>query len=453
MDRSSDQGIDSVSTHSNDDETSKVRYSDTVTRILSCATMWHEEKSEMMLMLQAVAHMDADQSARRCAQKYLQIIDPDYYHFKTHIFFDDAFEISDDETEEMQVINRWVRQLCLCIDEACSNVHGVELALPPPVKTPTPYGGRLIYTLPGKTQIVIHLKDKSLIRHRKRWSQVMYMYYLLGYNLMEQPIDRERKEVIAENTYLLALDGDIDFLPEAVKLLVDLMKKNANLGAACGRIHPVGPGPMVWYQLFEYAIGHWFQKATEHMIGCVLCSPGCFSLFRARALMDDNVMKTYTTRRLRRGTTCSTIRARTAGLCTLLLQRGYRVELLRRLRCLHPRSRRLQRVLQPASPLGALHHGQHPRLARQSRTHGQGQRQHLYPLHHVPGNEPVFNHNILRRALEMPKWTQTVYPDNMLHCRCMQLVQRNANDFENTVLLRIGIGTYSPGWYLFYSHT
>ena len=28
---------------------------------------------------------------------------------------------------------------------------------------------------------------------------------------------------------------------------------------------------MVWYQLFEYAIGHWLQKATEHMLGCVLC--------------------------------------------------------------------------------------------------------------------------------------------------------------------------------------
>ena len=51
---------------------------------------------------------------------------------------------------------------------------------------------------------------------------------------------------------------------------------------------------MVWYQLFEYAIGHWFQKATEHVLGCVLCSPGCFSLFRGLSVLDDNVMKTYT---------------------------------------------------------------------------------------------------------------------------------------------------------------
>ena len=54
-------------------------------------------------------------------------------------------------------------------------------------------------------------------------------------------------------------------------------------------------GPLVWYQEFEYAVGHWFQKATEHVFGCVLCSPGCFSLFRGSALLDDNVMKRYTT--------------------------------------------------------------------------------------------------------------------------------------------------------------
>ena len=112
----------------------------------------------------------------------------------------------------------------------------------PPKKYPTPYGGRLVWTLPGKTKIVCHLKDKSVIRHKKRWSQCMYMYYLLGFKLMELPISDERKEVMAENTYLLALDGDIDFQPEAITRLVDLMKKNKSVGAACGRIHPTGKG-------------------------------------------------------------------------------------------------------------------------------------------------------------------------------------------------------------------
>jgi len=71
----------------------------------------------------------------------------------------------------------------------------------------------------------------------------MYMYYLLGFKLMDdQTLNPARKETKAHNTFLLALDGDIDFQPKAVQLLVDLMRKNDNLGAACGRIHPVGSG-------------------------------------------------------------------------------------------------------------------------------------------------------------------------------------------------------------------
>ena len=70
----------------------------------------------------------------------------------------------------------------------------------------------------------------NVARHKKRWSQCMYMYYLLGHKLMELPISVDRKEILAENTYLLTLDGDIDFQPDAVTLLVDLMKKNKMLG-------------------------------------------------------------------------------------------------------------------------------------------------------------------------------------------------------------------------------
>jgi chitin synthase len=38
------------------------------------------------------------------------------------------------------------------------------------------------------------------------------------------------------------LDGDVDFKPEAVLLLVDRMRKNPKVAAACGRIHPTGDG-------------------------------------------------------------------------------------------------------------------------------------------------------------------------------------------------------------------
>ena len=46
--------------------------------------------------------------------------------------------------------------------------------------------------------MISQLQDKDKIRHKKRWSQIMYMYYLLGYKLMELPISDERKDVIAE---------------------------------------------------------------------------------------------------------------------------------------------------------------------------------------------------------------------------------------------------------------
>uniref|UniRef100_T1GKX2 chitin synthase n=1 Tax=Megaselia scalaris TaxID=36166 RepID=T1GKX2_MEGSC len=282
-----DEYYETISVHTDGSAIQKpsIKSSDHITRIYACATMWHETKDEMMEFLKSIMRMDEDQCARRVAQKYLRIVDPDYYEFETHIFFDDAFEISDHSDDDTQV-NRFVKLLVATLDEAASDIHQTTIRLRPPKKYPAPYGGRLVWTLPGKTKMIAHLKDKDRIRHRKRWSQVMYMYYLLGHRLMELPISVDRKDVMAENTYLLTLDGDIDFKPLAVTLLVDLMKKNKNLGAACGRIHPVGSGPMVWYQMFEYAIGHWLQKATEHMIGCVLCSPGCFSLFRGKGLMD-----------------------------------------------------------------------------------------------------------------------------------------------------------------------
>ena len=83
---------------------------------------------------------------------------------------------------------------------------------------------------------------------------------------------------------------------------------------------------MQWYQMFEYAIGHWLQKSTEHVMGCVLCSPGCFSLFRGEALMADNVMNTYTTVSTEPKHYVQYDQGEDRWLCTLLLQQGWRVE-------------------------------------------------------------------------------------------------------------------------------
>ena len=110
-------------------------------------------------------------------------------HFTTaHIFFDDAFEISDDNEDE-NVVNQFVRLLVNLMDDAATHVHQTNIRIRPPKKFPAPYGGRLVWTLPGKTKIVAHLKDKGKIRHKKRWSQVIlfpflfifFIYFILFY--------------------------------------------------------------------------------------------------------------------------------------------------------------------------------------------------------------------------------------------------------------------------------
>ena len=83
---------------------------------------------------------------------------------------------------------------------------------------------------------------------------------------------------------------------------------------------------MVWFQRFEYAVGHWFQKAAEHILGCVLCSPGCFSLLRVSNLMKDNVMATYKGIATDAMTKLMYDQGEDRWLCTLILLSGGRIE-------------------------------------------------------------------------------------------------------------------------------
>lgn len=59
--------------------------------------MWHETKDEMIEFLKSILRMDEDQCARRVAQKYLRVVDPDYYEFESRFqylgcnFYKDQF--------------------------------------------------------------------------------------------------------------------------------------------------------------------------------------------------------------------------------------------------------------------------------------------------------------------------------------------------------------------------
>jgi len=93
------------------------------------------------------------------------------------------------------------------------------------------------YRLFGDLNII----EKLYKRKRKKNSSKSKSKLFKGFGNLLNNMDN-KKRIQMENTYLLALDGDVDFHPEAVRLLVDRMKKNKKVGAACGRIHPIGSG-------------------------------------------------------------------------------------------------------------------------------------------------------------------------------------------------------------------
>lgn len=80
-----DEYYETISIHTDASSTTPktVKKSDGITRIYACATMWHETREEMMEMLKSILRMDEDQCARRVAQKYLRVVDPDYYEFES----------------------------------------------------------------------------------------------------------------------------------------------------------------------------------------------------------------------------------------------------------------------------------------------------------------------------------------------------------------------------------
>nr|XP_057945767.1 chitin synthase 1 [Doryrhamphus excisus] len=313
--------------------------------IYLCATMWHETYDEMLKILTSMFRLDRYRGDPKEEHK-------DCFDFECHIYVDDAFMTEKDTGKRL--VNSYVNDLTQVVIEVYrvfTNKEPDDVSI-----VETPYGGRLMFVMPEGNMLYVHLKDKGLIRNKKRWSQIMYMYYLLGWKgyisktpqkikqqnhlcreslisldgeiffMPQYDNDNKRRFISDENVYILALDGDTDFQPKAVILLVDRLRMYENVGAACGRIHPTGMGPMVWYQKFEYAVGHWLQKTAEHVFGSVLCSPGCFSLFRASALMDDNVLKRYTTTATRAAEYVQYDQGEDRWLCTLLLQQGWRVE-------------------------------------------------------------------------------------------------------------------------------
>ena len=294
--------VDSMMLHKYDGPFAQAENYDNA-NIFICSTMYHESELEMKNLLLSIKSV-ADAAANGFLKQ----------KFESHIFFDGANQGRD--------LNMYAMRLISLLKE-CFDVD-----LEDGVKRYTPYGIQLAWIVSGQMRFVIHCKNGKKVKNKKRWSQVMYMYYTLFFRV---PTDNgykpEAEEELAEHyerTFILTTDADIVFTPASVKSLIEILVRDRTVGAVCARTHPLGSGPIVWYQVFDYAVGHWFQKVAENIMGSVLCCPGCFSLFRTSALKD--VVQIYASNVSLAKDFLTKDMGEDRWLCTLLVQHGWRLE-------------------------------------------------------------------------------------------------------------------------------
>ncbi|XP_063437912.1 uncharacterized protein LOC134718963 [Mytilus trossulus] len=270
------------------------------TKVYICTTMYRETRDEMKQLLESISLINA-------AKQY------GTRHFESHIIFDGGIKGNVIGDKALQLLSLVPEVLKTGDVDTCT-------------KADFPYGLRLSWRLPASKgegcgqpmTFVIHLKDNRKVKNKKRWSQIMYMSYILDF------LVKEDANVDDETAFILTTDADVKFTPDSVEALLDLMTRDTSVGAVCARTHPLGEGPLYWYQQFEYAIGHWFQKAAEHVLGSVLCAPGCFSVYRVRALRD--IIPTYASNVEKGLEFLTKDMGEDRWLCTLMVQSGWRID-------------------------------------------------------------------------------------------------------------------------------
>ena len=266
--------------------------------IFICSTMFRENVREMRQMLKSIRRVSQwYNNERRKKESNADLVE-------SHVFFDGALN------------GNQLSQFALQLVSLVNDCLGVSLTRCQ--RHETPYGQSMTwYVGESDMRFTVHLKDNLKVKNKKRWSQVMYMNYVINHRVVHDKLDQN-------NTFILTTDADIDFTADSAVVLLDTLASNKEVGAVCARTHPKGSGAMYWYQVFDYAIGHWFLKPAEHLLGCVLCCPGCFSVFRCSALAE--VLKDYSSEVEGAADFLTKDMGEDRWLCTLLIQRGWRLD-------------------------------------------------------------------------------------------------------------------------------
>ncbi|KAH3868290.1 hypothetical protein DPMN_031433 [Dreissena polymorpha] len=171
------------------------------TKVIICTTMYREADYEMRQLLQSISGINRAQTDGT-------------RHFESHIFFDGAVKKVNPTDSVLQLVSLAEEEL------------GVKSANCK--RKGTPYGmsieWELINNKGHRLLLRIHLKDNQKVKNKKRWSQVMYMSYVLDFFLKQENNCRH------DECFILTTDADVCFNVDSVEALLDLMTRDPSVG-------------------------------------------------------------------------------------------------------------------------------------------------------------------------------------------------------------------------------
>lgn len=163
-------------------------------RVFVCSTMYQESVIEMRRLLCSLKKISAS-----------KVLKDRNVYIESHIFLDNG-------ANEMKVKSFGIQLLTL-IGETFKLEEKYETMIN------TPYGIRFSWNVPGQTPLFLHLKDSSLVKAKKRWSQIMYIKYILQYREKEQLLFQKAANPV-NSVYSVPLnfvDAEVDVTPNVLR--------------------------------------------------------------------------------------------------------------------------------------------------------------------------------------------------------------------------------------------
>lgn len=170
----------------------------TINRVFICTTMYREADFEMGRLLKSLHKVATSEKLKKI-------------YMEAHIFLDNGAK----DLHLMDFASQLVSLLESTMEVNADKANAYS----------TPYGVQLNWSLPGGMPFFIHLKDSMKVKAKKRWSQVMYMSYVLNYRVTKDhsrekihPIQVPRIAAIADDSLFVGYASDKEWEKNTVSL-------------------------------------------------------------------------------------------------------------------------------------------------------------------------------------------------------------------------------------------